>query len=227
MAGAQGPQDHGLLRWLGDALHEARFAAAMAGQECHGAQRDAFRARQAGLQPDPSGQPLLPGSLEIGGLTLKGNLQLLDVFGLSECERVGIWMDLGRRSLRNGGFLNGSQSIPLRDEVLDGHYPWTIRFLDVLQHGCVPVVVSESWHPPLHRLLAWTSPSFPTILVHPRWMPILDRLLGDIPLGHYLDMQAATIHVARIFDPRYGSCPAAVLAELFLSKLEAHEERRF
>ena len=71
--------------------------------------------------------------------------------------------------------------MPSIAQVLDGHYPWTIRFLDVLQHGCVPAVVSESWHPPLHRLLAWTSEHFPVVLIHPRSMAVLDRLLAKIP----------------------------------------------
>ncbi|CAJ1353887.1 unnamed protein product, partial [Effrenium voratum] len=68
--------------------------------------------------------------------------------------------------------------------VLDGHYPWTIRYLDVLQHGCVPVVVSESWHPPLHRLLAWASAAqgqgFPTLMVRPAWIPVLDQILANV-----------------------------------------------
>eukprot|EP00913_Durusdinium_trenchii_P025521 g23955.t1 len=84
--------------------------------------------------------------------------------------------------------------------VLDGHYPWTIRFLDVLQHGCVPVILSESWHPPLHRLLAWTGPKvshFPTVVVHPRWMHKLDRILGQIKFNHWVEMQALTMTLAR------------------------------
>lgn len=109
--------------------------------------------------------------------------------------------------------------------VLDGHYPWTIRYLDVLQHGCVPAVVSESWHPPLHRLLAWENTgSFPTLLIHPRSMPVLDQLLARIPYTTWVKMQRLTIQLARIFDPRYSFCPASVLAEVFLSTLERHPE---
>ncbi|CAE7719477.1 serA [Symbiodinium pilosum] len=78
--------------------------------------------------------------------------------------------------------------------VLDGHYPWTIRFLDVLQHGCVPVVVSLSWHPPLRRLLDWNSAiegrGFPTVLVHPRLIRSLDVILARINEGTWLKMQA-------------------------------------
>ncbi|CAK9082809.1 unnamed protein product [Durusdinium trenchii] len=109
--------------------------------------------------------------------------------------------------------------------VLDGHYPWTIRFLDVLQHGCVPVILSESWHPPLHRLLAWTGPKvshFPTVVVHPRWMHKLDRILGQIKFNHWVEMQALTMTLARIFDPRYSYCPTAVLAEVLLARVERH-----
>ncbi|CAE7484150.1 unnamed protein product [Symbiodinium natans] len=126
--------------------------------------------------------------------------------------------------------------------VLDGHYPWTIRYLDVLQHGCVPVVVSLSWHPPLHRLLDWQSAidgrGFPTILLHPDLVPSLDVILAAIDEGLWLRMQDATLNLARLLDPRclcmllgccwgcrmagvrlYSWTPNAILAEIFLSIL--------
>ncbi|CAE7262371.1 unnamed protein product, partial [Symbiodinium sp. CCMP2456] len=94
--------------------------------------------------------------------------------------------------------------------VLDGHFPWTIRYLDALQHGCVPVVLSVSWHPPLHRLLDWKSAidgrGFPTVFVHPSLIRSLDVILGSIDEDLWLQMQEATIFLARVLDARYHGC---------------------
>lgn len=104
--------------------------------------------------------------------------------------------------------------------VMDGHLPCTIRLLDSLVHGCVPVIVSEAFHPPLDRLLNWLGApdGFPAIFVHPKWIPQLDVLLSAIPDSLWLRMQAATWHLSFLLDLRWMVAHAALLAELVLSR---------
>ncbi|CAK0864425.1 unnamed protein product [Prorocentrum cordatum] len=101
--------------------------------------------------------------------------------------------------------------------VPDGHVPWTFRFLDVLHHGCVPVVVSESWHPPLHRILHWTDAQFPVLFVHPaRVRGLHERLAMEEP-ATWSAMQRQTAALAAALDMRSDVFYELQLAELVLA----------
>merc|ERR1712217_21578 len=82
--------------------------------------------------------------------------------------------------------------------VPDGDIHWTHRFLDVIVHGCVPVVISVSWHPPFHRLLQWTDPNFPILFVHPSRIPELHALLSKMDVNTWTNMQSLTLPLAAI-----------------------------
>lgn len=101
--------------------------------------------------------------------------------------------------------------------VPDGHVPWTFRFLDVLHHGCVPVVVSESWHPPMHRILRWTDARFPVLFVHPsRVRGLRERLAMEGPAA-WAEMQRQTLALAAALDMRSDVFYELQLAELVLA----------
>ena len=63
--------------------------------------------------------------------------------------------------------------------ALDGHSTQTYRFLEALHHGCVLVVLSDHFRPPLHRALDWASA--PVLFWPTSRIPTLERHLVEIP----------------------------------------------
>lgn len=100
--------------------------------------------------------------------------------------------------------------------VPDGSVPWTWRFLDALHCGCVPVVISDRWHPPFARLIRWTAPEAPVLFLRPQRIPELAHVLASYPRAAWRQKQAATIRLAALIDPRSRNFHEAWMGELML-----------
>lgn len=106
--------------------------------------------------------------------------------------------------------------------IPDGSIPWTWRFLDALHFGCVPVILSERWHPPFHRLIDWTAADAPALFLKPRQIPHLAKILAAVPKKSWRRKQRATKVFAQILDVRSYAYHELWMAEV----LHSHEQEK-
>lgn len=105
--------------------------------------------------------------------------------------------------------------------VPDGSTPWTWRFLDALHCGCVPVIISERWHPPYTRMIDWTQEEAPAVFVRPERIPELPAILAALPAALWRRKQRATKAFADLLDIRSVRFHEMWMAELMLSQARA------
>ncbi|CAE8586706.1 unnamed protein product, partial [Polarella glacialis] len=109
--------------------------------------------------------------------------------------------------------------------VPEGHVPVTYRLLDVLSHGCVPVIISSSFHPPFHRLLRWGEGTFPALFLHPsKLRKLRSMLLAEEP-EVYRKQQESTFPLAILLHPVTNFFFEGILAELALAKFRGESSR--
>lgn len=89
--------------------------------------------------------------------------------------------------------------------------PWTGRFMEVLRAGCVPVVVSDVFHPPFHRSIEWASAA---IFARVAEVPQLEARLAAVSSEALQHWQSALHDLAVRLDPREGSYWELLLNEL-------------
>ena len=100
--------------------------------------------------------------------------------------------------------------------VLDGHSAYTHRFLEVLIRGCIPVVVSDSFHPPLARAIDWANA--PVIFLRTRHISKIRHILEAIPDSVYEQMQQDTYHLSGILDYLSPAFQEALVYELAIMR---------
>jgi len=167
----------------------------------------------------PEGRELL--FAWVGENTSPARAHLLHVWGQRNNRRRDILVSLG--------VLHNYTAILQHSRwcgVPDGSAPWTWRFLDALHCGCVPVVISECWHPPYTRLLSWTQESAPVLFLRPRRIPQLARILESMPPQLWRRKQKATLPFAGFLDPRSMNYHELWMAEVALSQAWGDASRR-
>ena len=100
--------------------------------------------------------------------------------------------------------------------VMDGHSSFSYRFIETLAHGCVPVVISDSFHPPFSRAIDWSRA--PVIFLRNRHMPHLRNILESIPEDEYEVMQARTLHFAMMLDQERAQFWELLSYELMIAR---------
>merc|ERR1712078_581670 len=100
-----------------------------------------------------------------------------------------------------------------------GHSTQTYRFLEALHHGCVVVVLSDPFRPPLHRSLDWALA--PVLFWPTSRIPTLEQHLAKIPDAEWRRMQARTDNFGVMLDWRYP-----VFWELLFLEIRIARERR-
>eukprot|EP00927_Polykrikos_kofoidii_P046346 TRINITY_DN40571_c0_g1_i2.p1 TRINITY_DN40571_c0_g1~~TRINITY_DN40571_c0_g1_i2.p1 ORF type:complete len:407 (-),score=44.67 TRINITY_DN40571_c0_g1_i2:96-1316(-) len=81
--------------------------------------------------------------------------------------------------------------------VPDGFSAISARLYEVMAHGCVPVIISEAFHPPFERIVDWTRFA---LFVRPREVPLVHQILGEVSDDHYLALHSNLQGVAPLFD---------------------------
>lgn len=81
--------------------------------------------------------------------------------------------------------------------VPDGFSAISARLYEVIAHGCVPVIISEAFHPPMESLVDFQRFA---VFVRPGEVPFVDHILRDIPGERYAWLHANLERVALLFD---------------------------
>lgn len=80
--------------------------------------------------------------------------------------------------------------------VPDGFSPISARLFEVLLHGCVPVIISEAFHPPFETMMDWRSMA---LFVKREQVPNLEQYLDTVG-DAYFSIQQRSAELSKVFD---------------------------
>merc|ERR1712014_394583 len=69
--------------------------------------------------------------------------------------------------------------------VPDGFSAISARLYEVMAHGCVPVIISEAFHPPYESIVDWRRFA---VFVRPGEVSYVHRILRDVAADRYPDL---------------------------------------
>lgn len=89
--------------------------------------------------------------------------------------------------------------------------PWNTRFVEAVAAGCIPTVISDDFHPPFHRTIAWASIA---VFVRTEQISNLERILRAFSSTEIQQRQEGLVEIAPLLDPRDPGYWRLLLAEL-------------
>ncbi|KMZ74589.1 Glycosyltransferase, family GT47 [Zostera marina] len=77
-----------------------------------------------------------------------------------------------------------------------GYEVWSPRLMETIFYGCVPIIMSDNFVPPLFDVLNWSEFS---VILPEKEVPNLKQILMDIPHWRYLELEKGVREVRRHF----------------------------